>query len=106
MDGRTYEVAAGEKGRSRRNVPASKELFPEQAKFVGSYEKRVETLKAVGYLTDDGKLTSDFKVHYGLHRGAVTPELQQVRIDLARHAARESQKLQRPVPGPQSLRGH
>jgi hypothetical protein len=55
MDGRNYEVAAGNKGRSRWDVEAFKALFPEQAKYLNRYEKRVETLKAVGYLTDDGK---------------------------------------------------
>jgi hypothetical protein len=93
MDDRIYEVASGRNGRSGWDVAAFVELFPEQAKFAGRYAKRVLTLKEAGYLTDDGRITPDFQIHYGLRRGVVSPQLQGVRADLRRQAERESEEF-------------
>ena len=97
MDDRIYEVAAGGRGHSGWDAGVFVELFPEQAKYVGRYEKRVLTLKRAGYLTDDGRITPHFRVHYGLRRGDHAPELQRLRIDLAREAEITSEARQAPL---------
>jgi hypothetical protein len=90
MDDRIYEVASGQKGQAGWDATAFVELFPEHAKFVARYEKRVRTLKEAGYLSADGTITADFQMHYGLRRGVDSPELHGIRADLVREAERES----------------
>lgn len=90
MDERIFEVAAGDKGKSGWDGKAFRELFPDQARYADRYEKRVETLKAAGYLTAEGKITPAFRVHYALRQGILTPELQRIRIDLAREQSRKN----------------
>lgn len=96
MDERIFEVAAGDKGKSGWAAQAFTELFPEQSRYLDRYEKRVETLKAAGYLTAGGKITPAFRVHYALRQGILTPELQRIRLDLARQHGRK----------PRAARGH
>ncbi len=48
----------------------------------------MRTLQTIGYLTPDLKIASPFRLHFAAHRGVLTPELQRVRIDLAKHAAK------------------
>ena len=97
MDDRIFEVAAGDRGASGWNVDAFGKLFPEQARFTVRYEKRVETLKKIGYLTPAGQLTPEFRLHFALRHGINTPELQRVRLDLANRAAREARRQGRPA---------
>src|SRR6185312_12633058 len=63
MDDRIFEIAGGDRGASGWNADAFKKMFPEQQGFAGRHEKRVETLKAIGYLTPDGRLTPEFRLH-------------------------------------------
>jgi hypothetical protein len=102
MDGRILEVASGFGGEGW-SAKAFLELVPDQARWLARYEKRVETLKRVGYLTPDGKVTPAFRRHYSARHGIDTPELQRMRVDLARHAARRSAREGRPVPIPSLL---
>ena len=46
------------------------ELFPELAARLKTYESRVATLKRIGYLTPDGRVTDAFTLHYRVHKGA------------------------------------
>jgi hypothetical protein len=93
MDDRIYEIASGGKGIMGWSAAAFTDLFPEHARFVGRYEKRVLTLKHAGYLTAGGRVTADFMVHYGLRRGVHSPELHGIRADLRREAERESKEF-------------
>lgn len=96
MDERIFEVAAGDKGRSGWSPAAFRELFPDQAKFLDRYERRVENLKQIGYLTSEGQIAPPFRVHYALRQGILTPELQRIRMDLARQVAREDRGARAP----------
>jgi hypothetical protein len=91
MDDRIFEIAAGERGAGWR-PDAFKKMFPEQERFIARYEKRVETLKAIGYMTPDGRLTAEFRVHFALRHGVNTPELQRIRLDLASGEARDTSR--------------
>jgi len=90
MDDRIFEIASG------RNAGWSatdfKTAFPEQARFIGRYEKRVETLRQVGYLSPEGRPTKDFRVHFAVRHGINTPDLQRLRIDLANAEARRERR--------------
>ncbi len=86
MDERIFEVAAGAKGKSGWDAKVFSELFPDQVRFADRHDKRVETLKAAGYLTPEGKIRPAFRAHYALRHGILTPELQRIRLDLARQA--------------------
>jgi hypothetical protein len=97
MDDRIYEVASGRNGLARWSAVAFIDLFPEHARFVGRYEKRVLSLERAGYLTADGRVTADFSVHYGLRRGVQSPELHAIRADLRREAEHESQEFGTPA---------
>ncbi len=88
MDDRIFEIASGGRGESGWDLSAFKEHFPDHAKYSARYEARVRTLQTIGYLTPDLKIASPFRVHFAAHHGALTPELQRVRIDLAKHAAK------------------
>ncbi len=90
MDDRIFEIAAGDRGASGWDVDAFRKMFPEQERFVARYEKRVETLKTIGYLTPDGRLTPEFRLHFAVRHGINTPELQRIRLDLARQPARRA----------------
>jgi hypothetical protein len=93
MDDRIFEIAAGGRGGEIGwDVHAFRESFPEQERFVGRYDKRVETLKAIGYLTSEGRVTPDFRLHFAIRHGVNTPELQRLRLDLANKSAREPRK--------------
>jgi hypothetical protein len=102
MDGRIFEVASGFGGEGW-SVKGFLELAPAQKQWVSRYEKRVETLKRIGYLTADGKVTPAFRRHYSVARGIDTPELQRMRLDLARLAAKRSAREGRPVAVPSLL---
>ena len=91
MDDRIFEVAAGGRPATGWNSAAFRELFPEQVRFIARYEKRVETLKSIGYLTTGwGQLTAEFRLHFAIKNGIDTPELQRLRLDLANQNAREA----------------
>ncbi len=92
MDDRIFEIASGARGESGWDLSAFKEHFPDQAKYSARYEARVRTLQYIGYLTPDLKIASPFRVHFAAHHGVLTPELQRVRIDLAKHAAKAPPK--------------
>lgn len=97
MDDRIFEIASGDRGKSGWNLQAFKEVFPDQAKFAGRYEKRVEVLRQVGYLNSEGRITQDFRNHFAAKNGKNTPELQRLRIELAREATKQAQAEKRPV---------
>jgi len=97
MDDRIFEIASGDRGKSGWNLQAFKEAFPDQAKFAGRYEKRVEVLRQVGYLNSEGRITQDFRNHFAAKNGQNTPELQRLRIELAREATKQAQAEKRPV---------
>jgi hypothetical protein len=92
MDDRIFEVAAGGRPPTGWNAGAFRELFPDQVRFIARYEKRVETLKSIGYLTPAGQLTSEFRLHFAIKNGIDTPELQRLRLDLANQNAREARR--------------
>ena len=96
MDDRIFEVAAGDHGASGWRLDTFKKLFPEHERFAARYEKRVGTLKAIGYLTPGGQLTAEFRLHFALHHGINTPEVQRLRLDLAEHGATENPASRKP----------
>ena len=107
MDDRIFEIAAGGRPATGWNASAFSELFPEQVRFIVRYEKRVETLKSIGYLTPEGQLTSEFRLHFAIKNGIDTPELQRLRLDLANQNARETRRqaaVREPVDLPESSR--
>ena len=100
MDDRIFEVAAGGRPPTGWNTTDFRELFPDQVRFIARYEKRVETLKSIGYLTPEGQLTPEFRLHFAIKNGIDTPELQRLRLDLANqnaHEARRRPAHRRPV---------
>jgi hypothetical protein len=100
MDDRIFEVGAGDRPATGWNAAAFRELFPDQVRFMARYEKRVETLKSIGYLTPEGQLTPEFRLHFAIKNGIDTPELQRLRLDLANQNAREARRApahRRPV---------
>jgi hypothetical protein len=92
MDDRIFEIASGGRGESGWDLSAFREHFPDHAKYSARYEARVRTLQNIGYLTPDLKIASPFRLHFAAHHGVLTPELQRVRIDLAKHAAKTTPK--------------
>jgi hypothetical protein len=92
MDDRIFEVAAGGRPPTGWNMADFRELFPDQVRFTSRYEKRVETLRSIGYLTAEGCLTSEFRLHFAIKNGIDTPELQRLRLDLANQKAREARR--------------
>ena len=90
MDDRIFEIASGARGTSAWEVPAFKEAFPDQARFVARYEARVVTLQSIGYLSPGGTINSAFRVHFAAHHGVLTPDLQRVRIDLMHRLGKET----------------
>ena len=96
MDDRIFEVAAGNHDASGWRLDVFKTLFPDHARFAARYEKRFDTLKAIGYLTPGGQLTAEFRLHFALHHGINTPEVQRLRLDLAEHGATEKTTSGRP----------
>lgn len=97
MDARIFEIASGNRGKAGWNLDAFKEAFPDQVKFAGRYEKRVESLRQVGYLNSEGRITQDFRNHFAAKHGKNTPELQRIRIELMHQATKRAVKEQRPV---------
>jgi hypothetical protein len=97
MDSRIFEIASGKRGKTGWSREEFEKAFPDQAKWADRHEKRVETLRSIGYLTTEGRITQDFKNHYTAKFGGNTPELQRLRIELAKEAAKQSQKEKRPV---------
>ncbi len=97
MDARIFEVAAGNRGKDGWTKEAFKELFPKEAKHLDRYEKRVETLRSIGYLTSEGRITESFRTHFAAKHGLSTPELQRLRIDLAQAAQRSAGHRKTPV---------
>ena len=92
MDQRIYEVSAQDRGRQGWDRDAFEKAFPKEAKHLDRYEKRVETLKEVGYLNQDGRITQPFKEHAALKWGNETPQLQQIRSELHQDARKEAVK--------------
>jgi hypothetical protein len=58
-----------------------REAFSEFGAALKTYEARVDTLKRIGYLSQGGRVTEAFTLHYCAHRGD-HPELQKIRADL------------------------
>jgi hypothetical protein len=78
MDDRIFEVASGGRGADGWDREAFRRLFPEQERFLGRYDKRVETLRAIGYVTSEGHLAPEFRMHFAVGTelipvGAETP---------------------------------
>lgn len=92
MDDRIFEIAAGDRDTAGWRADDFQKLFPEQRQFLGRHEKRVETLKAMGYLTASGQLTPEFRVHFALRHGINTPDLQRMRLEIAARAASDAER--------------
>jgi hypothetical protein len=90
MDDRIFEVASGGRGADGWDREAFRRLFPEQERFLRRYDKRVETLRAIGYVTSEGHLAPEFRMHFAVRHGINTPELQRLRLDVANQAARRA----------------
>ena len=74
--------------RTRRRLERDRLLRPVSRDGAGrlkTYESRVATLKRIGYLTTDGRVTDAFTLHYRVHKGD-HPELQRLRADLHKRA--------------------
>lgn len=84
MDQKIFEVASLKKGRLGWNPEVFKEVFPGEARRVESFEKRISTLRQVGYLSEEGRVTQAFRTHYEIKWGKDDPQLQLLRNDLAR----------------------
>ncbi len=97
MDARIFEVAAGNRGKDGWTKEAFTNLFPKETKFIDRYEKRVETLRSVGYLNTEGRITEPFRTHFAAKHGLSTPELQRLRIDLAQAAQQSAGRQKIPV---------
>lgn len=97
MDDRIYEIASGNRGKSGWNRDEFIRTFPDQAKFIERYDKRIEVLRQVGYMNSEGRITQDFKTHFAAKNGGNTPELQRIRIELARQAVKQAQKENKPI---------
>jgi hypothetical protein len=95
-DERIFEIAAAPKESGRWSAQAFCELFPDLAHRVGSYQKRAETLKRIGYLTPEGAITPAFHLHYAARHGIDTPELQRLRADVSKRERRQAAKENRP----------
>jgi hypothetical protein len=87
FDPTIYELASSRRA-SGWSSDAFLEFFPELAGRLKTYESRVLTLKRIGYLTEDGRATDAFTLHYRVHKGADHPELQRLRADLHKLARR------------------
>jgi hypothetical protein len=87
LDETIYELASAKDGHGWSSE-AFLELLPELRTRLKRYEARVLTLKSIGYLTPEGRVSDAFALHYRVHKGDDHPELQRLRADLHR-AARE-----------------
>jgi hypothetical protein len=96
MDDRIFEIAVGRRAAPGWDLDAFRATFPDQDRFAARYEKRVETLKTIGYLTSDGRVSPDFRLHFAIRHGVNTPELQRLRLDLANQRARAARQAGRP----------
>jgi hypothetical protein len=94
FDPTIYELAAG-KGRGW-SADAFVSHFPKLASRLKTYESRVATLKRIGYLSADGRVTEAFTLHDCAHRGD-HPELQKIRADL--HKLTKAEKKAGGPPG-------
>jgi hypothetical protein len=94
FDPTIYELAAG-KGRGW-SVDAFVRHFPNLVPRLKTYEARVDTLKRIGYLSQGGRVTEAFTLHYCAHRGD-HPELQKIRADL--HKLTQAEKKANGTPG-------
>jgi hypothetical protein len=81
FDPTIYELAAANKQGAGWSTDAFIKHFPKLAPRLKTFESRVETLKRIGYLTSDGRVTEPFTLHYCAHRGD-HPELQKLRAEL------------------------
>jgi hypothetical protein len=99
MDGRIMEVASGFGGEGW-SAQGFLDLAPDQARWLARYEKRVEILKRVGYLTADGKVTPAFRRHMCARLGVDSPELQRLRLDVSRYARRRGAQTGQQMPPP------
>jgi hypothetical protein len=91
LDETIYELASAKDG-AGWSTQAFLELMPELRSRLKMYEARVRTLKAIGYLTEYGRVRDEFALHYRVHKGSDTPELQRLRADLYK-LARRSEKV-------------
>ena len=98
MDDRILQVAAGGRPATGWNSAAFRELFPDQVRFIARYEKRVETLKSIGYLTPEGQLTPEFRLHFAIKNGMYTPELQRLRLESQTKCPRGAPPTGAPAP--------
>ena len=87
FDPTIYELAAADKQGTGWSGEAFTKHFPKLAPRLQTFESRVATLKRIGYLTAEGRVTGAFTLHYCAHRGD-HPELQRLRAELHRLAKR------------------
>ena len=81
FDPTIYELAAADREGGGWSAEAFTKHFPKLAPRLQTFESRVATLKRIGYLTTDGRVTGAFTLHYCAHRGD-HPELQRLRAEL------------------------
>jgi hypothetical protein len=81
FDPTIYELAAADREGGGWSAEAFTKHFPKLAPRLQTFESRVATLKRIGYLTADGRVTGAFTLHYRAHRGD-HPELQRLRAEL------------------------
>lgn len=87
MDAKIYEIASRDRGKGGWNREAFLKAFPKEAARIDRFEKRVETLKSVGYISEAGKVTDNFRTHAEAKWGKDSPQLQQLRLELERENA-------------------
>ncbi|MCL1893713.1 MAG: hypothetical protein FWG02_05705 [Holophagaceae bacterium] len=83
MDAKIMEIASRNKGRSGWDREAFLSSFPKDSARIGRFEKRVETLKSIGYLSPSGRVTDKFHEHAKVKWGD-SPQLHQLRTELER----------------------
>ncbi len=89
VDDRIFETACAARGTAGWSLIAFTESFPELGDSLLRYQARALALRSIGYLSPDGQITSDFRVHFSLRHGTAAPEFQGIRLDLLCRLDRE-----------------
>jgi hypothetical protein len=101
MDQKIYEIASQDRGRQGWNRDAFLKAFPKEAVRIERYEARVTTLQGIGYISETGKASDNFKIHAEVKWGNDSPQLAQIRMDLENETkAKNNSALSVPVGTP------
>ena len=82
MDQKIFENTFRDRGKGGWDREVFLKTFPKELDRIERYEKRVQTLQSVGYLTHAGRVTEAFRNHAEVKWGKDSPQLQQIRVDL------------------------